>query len=255
MAENQRTIQIENDAAAASLVNLLVVLADNKYYLGRHLSSWAVGAPVLETCVATAAISQQHMGQARVLYPLLEDLPSPLRAGPPEETGRDRRYNVTFLDEPFPTWPHAVAAVAVIDPGLVVLLRSLSETDFQGLRRRIGRMLEEERFQRGFWHGRVRELIAFPDGRRLLQELVDDLIREMLCGFGPPGEPGVEALGAEGLLGADNEAMRQRYLGVVVPVLEEAGIHVSAEQEGDRWIYPDLPWERWNPLQRRLERP
>lgn len=243
-----------DDQATNGLANLLVVLADNKYYLGRHLSEWSVGAPVLETSVATAAIAQQHMGQARVLYPLLGELRSPVAAGPPAETARDRRYHVTFLDEPFATWPHAVAAVAVVDPALVVLLRALEETDFEGLRRRIGRMLEEERFRREYAHGRVRELVAFPDGRLLLQHLVDATFVEMLCWFGPEGEPGIEALRAEGLVSATGEVMRQRYLDEVVPVLDEAGIALPVEREDGRWSYADLPWSQWNALQRRMER-
>jgi ring-1,2-phenylacetyl-CoA epoxidase subunit PaaC len=246
------TIVTDDDAALAGLVNLLVVLADNKYYLGRHLSSWSVGAPVLESSVACAAIAQQHMGQARVLYPLLDDLPSPVPAGPPEETARDRRYNVTFLDAPFPTWPHAVAALGVVDGALNTLLLALRGTTLETLGRRIGRMLEEERFQRGFAAGRVRELVRFPDGRGLLQEQVEVLFPEMLCWFGPPGESGVAALNREGLLTQDNEQMRQSYLDRVAPVLLDAGIELPARPIDGRWTYDELPWGRWDALQRRL---
>ncbi|MGH3440899.1 MAG: Phenylacetic acid catabolic protein, partial [Nitriliruptorales bacterium] len=158
-----------DETAPGGLANLLVVLADNKYYLGRHLSEWSVGAPVLESAVAAAAIAQQHMGQARILYPLLEDLDAPIAAGPPEESGRERPYRVTFLDGPFPSWPHAVAALGIIDPALNVLLRSLEATRHEGLARRLARMLEEEHVQTRFSHGRIRELVRFPDGRRLLQ--------------------------------------------------------------------------------------
>lgn len=242
-----------DEAALAGLANLLVVLADNKYYLGRHLSEWSVGAPVLESAVAAAAIAQQHMGQARILYPLLEDLDAPFAGGPPEGTGRGRVYRVTFLDHPFPTWPHAVAALGIIDPALNVLLRSLEATRHEGLARRLARMLEEERVQTQFSHGRIRELVRFPDGRRLLQDLVDRLLPEMLCWFGPPGEEGVEALIAEGLLSEDNETMRATYLERVVPVLEEVGIEHGTRRRDGTWEFGELPWDRWNRLQRRLD--
>lgn len=243
----------ENDVALTGLVNLLVVLGDNKYHLGRHLSEWSVGAPVLESAVSAAAIAQQHMGQARVLYPLLDDLPAPFKPGPPDETGRDRRYNVSFLDEPFPSWPHAVAAVGVIDPALNVLLRSLEGTRHEGLARRLGRMLEEERFQSEFADGRLRELVGFPDGRDLLQDLVDGLLPEMLCWFGPRGEDGVEAMIADGLLSQDNETMRQAYLDRVAPVLAEIEVELPVRRRDGSWVCDDLPWDRWNQLQRRLE--
>lgn len=243
----------DDDVALTGLVNLLLVLGDNKYYLGRHLSEWSVGAPVLESAVSTAAIAQQHMGQARVIYPLLDDLPAPFESGPPEETGRNRRYNVSFLDAPFASWPHAVAAVGIIDPALNTLLRSLEGTRHEGLSRRLGRMLEEERFQTEFANGRIRELVGFPDGRQLLQDLVDDLLPEMLCWFGPEHEDGVEAMIADDLLTQDNETMRQAYLDRVAPVLDEVGIALPVREADGAWDHDALPWDRWNQLQRRLE--
>jgi ring-1,2-phenylacetyl-CoA epoxidase subunit PaaC len=54
-ASNATAWVIDDDEALAALVNLLVVLADNKYWLGRHLSEWAVGAPSLEVAVASAS--------------------------------------------------------------------------------------------------------------------------------------------------------------------------------------------------------
>jgi 1,2-phenylacetyl-CoA epoxidase catalytic subunit len=77
----------------------------------------------------------------------------------------------------------------------------------------------------------------------------------MLCWFGPIGEPGVEALKAEGLLARDNEELRQVYLGRVMPLLNEIGVQVPIWQaaNGRKWEYGDLPWSDWNRLQRRLE--
>ena len=34
----------------AALINLILVLADNKYFLGRRLSEWAPGGPSLTPC-------------------------------------------------------------------------------------------------------------------------------------------------------------------------------------------------------------
>lgn len=244
----------ENDTALAALVNLLVVLADNKWSMGLHLSEWAVGAPVLESSVACAAIAQGHMGQARVLYPLMETLPAPVSPGPPGKEGGDRRrYNVSYLDRPLPTWPHVVAALTVVDTAFNTLLESLRQADYEALARRVVRMLEEEHVQSDFARGRVAELCAFPGGRDLLQACVGTAMPEMLCWFGPAGEPGVEELRAEGLLRSSNEEMRQRYLERVCPTLQEAGVDVPVRHGAEGiWEYGALPWDRWNRLQRRL---
>ena len=74
---------VENDEALAALVNLIAVLGDNVYFLGRRVSEWADAGPLLESTAACAAITQDKLGQSRAIYPLLEDLPWP---NPP--TGR-----------------------------------------------------------------------------------------------------------------------------------------------------------------------
>lgn len=244
----------QNDEALAGLVNLIVVLADNKYYLGRHLAEWTVGAPVIEDSVACAALAQQHIGQARVLYPLLGELPSPVPAGAPEqETARTSRYNVSLLDEPFPTWPHTVAALVLVDGALTVLVHALEDSSWDKLAERAHRMMEEEHYQREFAEGRVRELVRFTDGRKLLQEQIDAVFQEMLCWFGPRDEAGVEALRSEGLLTQGNEQMRRAYLERVGPVLQDAGIELPARPTDEGWEYDELPWDRWNSLRRRFE--
>jgi 1,2-phenylacetyl-CoA epoxidase catalytic subunit len=236
----------EREATAPAVVNLLLVLGDNKYWLGRHLSEWAVGSPSLEVGVACAAVAQGELGQARVLYPLLGELGFD---GPVDPAERSRAYRVSALDRPFPTWPHAVAALLLVDAAATVMLEALAGGGYAALARRVPRMLEEEAFHREFAEGRVTELVALPGGRRQLQARVDESLPELLCWFGRAGEPGVEALRERGVLGHDNRDLRRRYLERVGPVLDAAGI------ERGRPADEDLPWERWNPLQRRLEPP
>jgi len=234
----------EPDPTAPAVVNLLLVLGDNKYWLGRHLSEWAVGSPSLEVGVACAAVAQGELGQARVLYPLLEELAFP---GPADPARRARAYRVSLLDRPFPTWSHAVAALLLVDTAVTVMLEALAGGGYAALTRRVPRMLEEEAFHWDFAEGRVRELVGLPGGRGQLQAHIDRSLPELLCWFGRPGEQGVEALRAQGVLGHDNRELRRRYLERVGPVLEAAGI--ARERLADE----DLPWQRWNPLQRRLD--
>jgi ring-1,2-phenylacetyl-CoA epoxidase subunit PaaC len=242
----------ERDPAAPAVVNLLLVLGDNKYWLGRHLSEWAVGSPSLEVGVACAAVAQGELGQARVLYPLLEELGF---EGPVDPARRARAYRVSALDRPFPTWPHAVAALLLVDTAVTVMLEALAGGGYAALTRRVPRMLEEEAFHWDFAAGRVAELAGLPGGRARLQARVDDSLAELLCWFGRPGEPGIETLRGHGVLADGNQELRRRYLDRVGPVLEHAGIELRLGREaaGGRLEDRDLPWERWNHLQRRLE--
>jgi phenylacetate-CoA oxygenase PaaI subunit len=245
-----------HERALGPLVNLIVVLADTKYFLGRRISEWAPGAPFLEAAVACAAIAQEELGHSRAIYPLLEELPWPNRPAPLEREGdRERRYSAAFLDRPLPSWSHAVAACALIDTAVDTMFEALVDARFESLASRVRRALEEERYHLGYAESLTRRLAATREGAAALQRRVDDLLPEMLCWFGPAGEAGVEALVGEGILSRANEDLRQRYLARVAPLLLEVGMQLPARWnlEAGAWECDELPWGRWNPLQRRLD--
>ncbi len=247
-------------AVLEALVNLVVVLADNKYWLGRRLSEWTAGAPQLEVATAAAAIAQEELGHARVLYPLLAELPVPARPAPLErETDRAEHYNLSFLDRPWESWVDAVAALALIDPALTAVLEAAAGSEYRALARRAERMVAEEYFHLEFAEGRVREPAETPTLRTALQARVDRVLPEVLCWFGPAGEPGLEALRAAGVISLDGQGLLQAYLGRVTPLLLEAGIKVPLV----RWclarktweVVGGLPWQLWDPKRRRWRAP
>lgn len=246
-----------NDRALGGIVNLIAVLADNKYYLGRALSEWAVGAPSLENSVGCAAIAQEELGHCRAIYPLLEDLPWVGAPTPMEHMGeeRDRRYCLSFLDEVPETWSQMVCGLLLIDAATLTLVESLLESSYNKLVRRIARIPAEERFHMEFAEGRVRELVRIPEGHSQLSLQIDRLLPETLCWFGPRSEPGVETLVEGGLLRWNSEQMRAAYLARICPLLFETGFRVDATWDlaTQTWTYEELPWEKWNPLQRRLD--
>ncbi len=250
------TVTASDERALPALVNLIVVLADTKYFLGRRVSEWAPGAPFLEASVACAAIAQEDLGHSRALYPLLEDLPYPNRPQPLErETDRDRRYCVRYLDAPHPTWAHVVATCALVDTAVTTMFAALVGSRYEALASRVRRALDEERAHLGYAESLVRRLAATPQGRAALQARVDEALPETLCWFGPAGEAGVEALRAAGYLGATNDGLRQAYLQRVAPLLLEVGVRLPVRwnMEDGAWEVGPLPWERWNPIQRRLD--
>jgi 1,2-phenylacetyl-CoA epoxidase catalytic subunit len=222
------------------------------------VSEWADAGPLLESTAACAAITQDKLGQSRAIYPLLEDLPWP---NPPTglqgEVDRARRYSVSFLDDPLPSWTNVVAALALVGPAVNTVLEAVEHSHYEALARRAHRILDEERLTSAYAESLVRQIAYEERGRKLFQERVDELLPEMLCWFGPDGEEGIEALEAEGLISMGNEEMRQRYLDKVVPLLKECGIEIPIRRSESekRWEYEELPWSEWNQLHRRLERP
>jgi len=243
-------------AVVQGLVNLIVVLADTKFAFGRCVADWAVGAPTLENSVACAAIAQEELGHARVLYPLMQELDTGGPAALERETDRERRYHPSCLDGPLATWPELVAALLLVDVAALTMIEDLQGCAFEPLARRIRRIPDEERFHLQFAEGRVRELATFDGAAEAFGAAAPTMLREMLCWFGPDGDAGVEALREAGLLRSGASALRERYLDRVVPLLLEAGVQVPIRWDlaGARWeLQEELPWTEWNPLQRRLE--
>jgi 1,2-phenylacetyl-CoA epoxidase catalytic subunit len=232
---------------AAALANLVVALADNKYFLAHRLAGWGVGAPALESAVACTAIAQEEAGHARGLYSLLEDFPSDVRPVPLErEDDRSRKYAVSFLLDRNDSWYRAVAALALMDFAMTTLLEACVDSSVAELRKRADRILGDERFHMRYVEGRLRELGGSPAEAAALEDELAALLPETLCWFGPPGEPGLELLVAAGIVTRANEALRERFLRGLRAQTETAGLRVPEVGE--------LPWERWSSLERRLKR-
>ena len=104
----------QSPEAADATTHLIARLADNKYYLGQYYAEWCSGAPTLESAVASAAMAQDELGHARVLYPLLRDM-QPEGGAENEPETRTVFANVSFLDESFNSWEDFIAANFLFD--------------------------------------------------------------------------------------------------------------------------------------------
>ena len=61
-------------AGRAALERLILSLADSKRLMGIRYSDWILGAPSVETGIATSSMTQDEWGHARLLYAMLKDL-------------------------------------------------------------------------------------------------------------------------------------------------------------------------------------
>jgi 1,2-phenylacetyl-CoA epoxidase catalytic subunit len=235
---------------AQATANVVVALADNKYFLAHRLAAWGVGAPTLESAVACTAIAQEEAGHARGLYSLLEDFPRELAPVPLErENDRERKYALSYLLEPTTSFVRGVAALTLADRACTVLLEAAAESSLEGLRKRAARILADERFHQRYADGRLRELAR----TRTLERELSALLPETLCWFGPDGEAGLDMLVDAGILSQRNEALRQTFVSRLGAAAESAGVDLPiAKDEDGTWTYPELPWSQWSSLERRV---
>lgn len=239
----------------AVLLNLLLQLADNKYVLGKRYAEWVNSAPMLEAAVAAAAMTQDELGHARSLYPLFRTFPD----APPvlkKEEDRTDLINIAFLDQPFGSWLDFVAANFLFDQALSVVFEAARDSVFEPLKQRAAKILQEERFHAMYGATWVRSLSRTDSpAREQLEATLQRIWPEVICWLGQPGEKHQQYALIEGLLADDVEAMRQKFLRRVGPVLQEVGYHlpITYETTAGHWeITSELPWARWNPKTRRL---
>ena len=231
------TVDALSKGAQRALYNLITILGDNKFRLGMRYADFCNAAPTLEAGIAAAAMAQDELGHTRNLFPLLREFSW---AKDEVEDGLLRPVCrcLSLLDAPFAKWADFVVAGFLLDQALTVILASAQASAFVGLRQRARKMVAEERYHTLYATGWFKSL-AQADG-----QLRDELIQqtqatqaEVLCFFGPAGNQGLQILQDEGLLDANSETLRARFVERIAPTLQAAQLSLDADA---------LPWERWD---------
>jgi len=241
----------------AALFAILSSLADNKQAIGRRYAYWCNGAPALEAAVAAAAMTQDELGHARTLYPLLDDFVQ-AEADPTqvEPETRTLHYSLTFLDNNFEGWSDFVATNFLFDTALTTFFESAQNSTYEPLRQRSRKIIQEERIHLMHGEGWIRRL-AKAQGivPRTLKHSLDHLWNETLCWFGPDDDPVMQQLYQDGIIDATPDELRSRYLAKVIPVLQGAGLSMPASynETTHSWgLTEPLPWSDWDATARRI---
>ncbi len=240
-----------------ALFAILSSLADNKQAVGRRYAYWCNGAPALEAAVAAAAMTQDELGHARTLYPLLEDF-TQAEADPAqvEPETRTLHYHLAFLDTEFAGWSDFVITNFLFDTALTTFFEAAQDSSYEPLRQRARKIIQEERIHQLHAEGWVKRLAKA--GGAVRAALVNSLVRlwdETLCWFGPNDDPIMLQLAQEDIIDATPDELRSRYLAKIVPTLSSLGIDipVTFNAATKTWqVGQPLPWSRWDARSRRL---
>src|SRR5881275_1555070 len=241
----------------AALFAILSSLADNKLAIGRRYAYWSNGAPALEAAVAAAAMTQDELGHARTLYPLLEDF-TQAESDPSqvEPMTRTLHYHLAFLDHDFQGWSDFVATNFLMDTALTTFFEAAQNASYEPLRQRARKIVQEERIHQMHAEGWVRRLgKAGGAVRAALIASLERLWTETLCWFGPNDDPNMQQLYREGIIDATPDELRSRYLQKIMPTLTnlEIDVPVSFNATTKQWeITQSLSWDRWDATGRRF---
>jgi len=241
----------------AALFAVLSSLADNKQAIGRRYAYWCNGAPALEAAVAAAAMTQDELGHARTLYPLLEDFTqAEVDPSQVEPMTRTLHYHLTYLDHDFQGWSDFVATNFLLDTVLTTFFEAAENSNYEPLRQRSRKIVQEERIHQMHAEGWVRRLAKAGGAvRAVLAASIHHSWDETLCWFGPNDDPNMQQLYREGIIDAAPDELRSRYLQKIMPTLSslEMDVAVSFDATTKRW-QPNqpLPWSEWDAASRRL---
>jgi ring-1,2-phenylacetyl-CoA epoxidase subunit PaaC len=241
----------------AALFGALSSLADNKQAIGRRYAYWCNGAPALEAAVAAAAMTQDELGHARTLYPLLEDF-TQAEADPRqvEPTTRTLRYSVAALDTDFAGWSDFVATNFLLDTALTTFFEAAQDSTYEPLRQRARKVVQEERIHFLHAEGWVRRLAKAGGAvRAALIAALRRIWNETLCWFGPNDDPAMIQLQKEGVIDATPDELRSRFLRKIMPALNELDIEAPTAFNATikQWEPAQpLPWSAWDAQGRRL---
>ncbi|HEU5229604.1 MAG TPA: Phenylacetic acid catabolic protein [Ktedonobacteraceae bacterium] len=240
-----------------ALFAVLSSLADNKQAIGRRYAFWCNGAPALEAAVAAAAMTQDELGHARTLYPLLEDF-AQAQSDPAqiEPETRTLHYHIAFLDQDFQGWADFVVTNFLFDTALTTFFEAAQNSSYEPLRQRARKIVQEERTHEAHGEGWVRRLAKAGGAvRAALEHSLQRLWNETLCWFGPDDDPAMQQLYKEGIIDATPDELRSRYLQKIMPTLNSVNLEapVSFNVNAKRWepLQP-LPWTQWDVVGRRL---
>lgn len=208
-----------------SLADLLARLADNKYALGWRFSQWTNGAPALEASVAAAAMTQDELGHARSLYAALGALPDSPEAYLRDEK-RERRFGLPLLGDPFGSWAEFVAASVLFDRALTLVFEAARESQYEPLRQRASKILQEEKFHRMYGEGWLKRLSGGAATQSAMQTAVAHWWRPTAEWLGS-GYDG--SLAADGTLAGSAESLRLRWMAEIKSLLSECGLMIDEQ--------------------------
>lgn len=241
-----------SEEVLSDLESTIVALSDTKLLLGYHFGEWTFGPPAIEAGIAACSMAQEEFGHARLLNGILKrefELEiDPLNdARPPTALA-----SIAFLDRSFENWADLVAANAVVDQALSLMLSAFVDSRYEPLARVTEKMLLEERFHYAHAEGWVR-LMEERGGapRAALQAGLKRALRDACAFFGPPEHdaPLVEV----GVKNTSDQALRERLFGRVAGIMDDPAAVGLIDVGGTCALNDPVTWDEWDPTRRRVD--
>ena len=219
-----------NDALHTALTNRLLASADDELILAHRNAEWTGHAPILEEDIALANIAQDELGHGTIWYGLVEAL----TGDDPDRLAffRDASQfcSAQLVEQPRGDWAFTMLRQYLFDAYELTLLARLGGSAYQPAADAAVRMRNEEIYHYRHSSVWVRRLaLGTEESHRRMQRALNELWP--LTGQLFSAQPGDEILMAAGYW-PDFDEMKQSWMSVVMPFLEQGELVVSDLVDG-----------------------
>jgi ring-1,2-phenylacetyl-CoA epoxidase subunit PaaA len=241
------------------LKHTLVVSGDTELISAPAYYLAAQRAPSINAFMTGIAIIQDELAHAHIAYHILEELGEDQEKLIFSRDPKSFRYPYAF-DVPLETWTELIVANAMYDQAGFCLLGDIHEQCSYGpWKRGLNKVMLEENFH--LRNGRTwckRMSQAGGESRDELQRAVDWMFPLTIEWFGLPDSKKMHSTQLDyRLKGKTNDQLRQWWMSLVVPFMQEIGVSVPAHKEvadgQETWVldYPfpstfDAEAKRWD---------
>jgi ring-1,2-phenylacetyl-CoA epoxidase subunit PaaA len=241
------------------LKHTLIVSGDTELISAPAYYLAAQRAPSINAFMTGIAIIQDELAHAHIAYHILEELGEDQEKLIFSRDPKSFRYPYAF-DVPLETWTELIVANAMYDQAGFCLLGDIHEQCSYGpWKRGLNKVMLEENFH--LRNGRTwckRMSQAGGESREELQRAVDWMFPLTVEWFGLPDSLKMHSTQLDyRLKGKTNDQLRQWWMSLVVPYMEEIGVRVPAHKEtqdgNETWVldYPfpcsfDAEAKRWD---------
>ncbi|MDQ6742839.1 MAG: phenylacetate-CoA oxygenase subunit PaaI [Candidatus Dormibacteraeota bacterium] len=215
------------------LKHTLVVSGDTELISAPAYYLAAQRAPSINAFMTGIAIIQDELAHAHIAYHILEELGEDQERLIFSRDPKSFRYPYAF-DVPLESWTELIVANAMYDQAGFCLLGDIHEHCSYGpWKRGLNKVMLEENFH--LRNGRTwckRMSQAGGESRQELQSAVDWMFPLTVEWFGLPDSLKMHSTQLDyRLKGKTNDQLRQWWMSLVVPYMEEIGIRVPAHRE------------------------
>lgn len=220
-------MELHNNLHSDALKELLYKMADDQLIIGHRNSEWTGLAPTLEEDIAFSSIAQDKLGHALALYTILH-----------EQLGEKDPDTIAFLrseqemrcchlvEYPIGEYDFSLVRHFLFDTAEHVRFEMLATSSFEPLAQVARKIKGEIKYHVLHAQTWIKQLgTGTEESRARMQTALNNVLPLALGIFEP--SPFEAELAEQGVF-AGEEELRQRWLDVILPTIEQAGLTLPA---------------------------